>query len=132
METRDEQTETRLSELLKEKQQADKLLLRLGAVITLSMSMVMFALIMVAAFAEMPDWARITLIVIGIVPFTAGIVIALRIDQIVGYYHCEKCGNRYVPSFRSILWSVHSGTIRHMKCPKCGKKSWQKKVTTKF
>lgn len=132
MEKRNEEMENRLLELVKDKERADKHLLRLETLIVILVSVVMFALIMVASFVEMPDWARIVLIVIGFVPFTIGIFFALRIEQTAGYYHCEKCGNRYVPAWNSVVWSVHIGTTRHMKCPKCGQKTWQKKVTTKF
>lgn len=132
MEKRNEEMEKRLLELVKDKEQADKQLLCLETVITLLVSAIMLALIIVASFVAMPDWARIVLIVIAFVPFVIGIIFALRIEQTAGYYHCEKCGNRYVPSFKSVLRSTHIGTTRHMRCPKCGKKSWQKKVTTKF
>lgn len=132
MEKRKEEMENRLLELVKDKEQADKQLLRLETVITVLVSVIMLALIMVASFVSMPDWARIVLIVIGIIPFTVGIVFALRIEQTAGYYHCEKCGNRYVPTWKNVIWSVHIGTTRYMRCPKCGEKSWQNKVTTKF
>lgn len=132
MEKRNEEMENRLLELVKDKQRADKQLLRLEVLITVLVSMIMLALIFVASFVNMPDWAKIVLIVIGFIPFVIGIFFALRIEQTAGYYHCEKCGNRYVPAWNSVVWSVHIGTTRHMRCPKCGKKSWQKKVTTKF
>lgn len=132
MEKRNEEMENRLLELVKDKERADKHLLHLETLIVVLVSVVMFALIMVASFVEMPDLARIVLIVIGLVPFAIGIIFALRIEQTAGYYHCEKCGNRYVPAWNSVVWSVHIGTTRYMKCPKCGEKSWQKKVTTKF
>lgn len=132
MEKRNEEMENRLLELVKDKQRADKQLLLLEVLITVLVSMIMLALIFVASFVNMPDWARIVLIVIGFIPFVIGIFFALRIEQTAGYYHCEKCGNRYVPALKSILWSVHIGTTRHMRCPKCGEKSWQKKVTTQF
>ncbi len=132
MEKQNAEMENRLLELLKDKEQADKQLLRLETVITMLVSLMMVALILVASFVSMPDWARIVLIVIGLIPFIIGIGFALRIEQTAGYYHCEKCGNRYVPSFGSVLWSVHIGTTRHMKCPKCGEKTWQKKVISKF
>lgn len=132
VEKQNKEMENHLLELLKDKERADKQLLRLETVITLLVSAIMIALILVASFVAMPDWARIVLIVIGLVPFVVCIAFALRIEQTAGYYHCEECGNRYVPSFGSILWSVHIGTTRHMKCPKCGKKSWQKKVISKF
>lgn len=57
--------------------------------------------------------------------------IGVYIEAKVGFYECKECGHRYVPSYFSALMAPHSGRTRHMRCPHCGKKSWQKKVITK-
>ena len=44
------------------------------------------------------------------------------------YYECEKCHHKYVPSFTKTLFAMHVNRTRYMKCPHCGKRSWQKKV----
>ena len=44
------------------------------------------------------------------------------------YYKCEKCGHKYIPTYNSMLWSMHMGRIRYIQCPNCHKKSWNKKV----
>ena len=41
---------------------------------------------------------------------------------------CSKCGYKYVPTNKQMLLSMHIGRTRYMKCPKCNKKSWNKKV----
>ena len=49
-----------------------------------------------------------------------------------GYYECRKCRHRYVPnSYWKIILSPHLNTVRYLKCPKCGKRSWNKKVMSK-
>ena len=30
--------------------------------------------------------------------------------------------------FKSVLWAMHVNRTRYLKCPKCEKKSWNKKV----
>jgi DNA-directed RNA polymerase subunit RPC12/RpoP len=60
-----------------------------------------------------------------------GFFFALKIEQIAGYYACGECGHRYVPTFKAVNLAPHMGRTRRMKCPKCGKKSWQKKVIGK-
>ena len=55
----------------------------------------------------------------------------LKIEQTAGYYECKECNHKYVPEYNSVFWAMHVGRTRYMKCPKCGKKSWQKKVITK-
>ena len=52
----------------------------------------------------------------------------LIIEQKAGYYECGECHHKYVPEYKNMLWAPHMGRTRYMKCPKCGMKSWQKKV----
>ena len=131
MDNYDKKLEEKLIKMLKQKEESDKRLLSLEIFIGLMVSIILFSLIFVAAFVQMEDWLRIVLIFIGFIPFTIGITFAIRIEQTAGYYECEKCGNRYVPTFRSVLNAPHINRTRYMKCPKCGQKSWQKKVISK-
>lgn len=123
--------ENNLLEMIKQKEQADKRLLSLEIFIGIVVSVILFALVFVAAFAHIADWLRIVLIVIGFIPFVIGIAYALRIEEMAGYYECAKCGHRYVPTYSSVLWAMHTGRTRYMRCPKCNEKSWQKKVLSK-
>lgn len=120
--------EKNLLEMATLKEQKDKELLNLEIVIGLTTSIVMFVCILLAAMAEMQDWVRVVLIIIGGVPFGVSIFYLIRIEQIAGYYECSECGHKYIPTYRSVLFAMHVNRTRKMKCPKCGKKSWQKKV----
>ena len=131
MDNYNKELENNLLEIIKQKEQADKRLLSLEIFIGLVVSVILFALVFVAAFVQMADWLRIVLIVIGTVLFAIGVAYAIRIEQTAGYYECAKCGHRYVPGYSSVLWAMHSGRTRYMKCPKCNQKSWQKKVLNK-
>ena len=115
----------------KEQEDSTKRLLSMEIVIGVLISIVFFALIFIASFVEMEDWLRVTLIVTGFIPFIIMIPFAIRIEQKAGYYECEHCHHKYVPTFSSVLWSMHFGRTRYMKCPECGKRSWQKKVISK-
>ena len=57
--------------------------------------------------------------------------VALKIEQVAGYYECRKCHHKYVPTYSSVLWAMHMGRTRYMKCPECNERSWQKKVISK-
>ena len=127
----DEKLERNLILMVKEKEKADKQLLAMEIFIGVLVSLILFSLVFVAAFVQMADWLRIVLIAVGFVVFLIGVAYALKIEQTAGYYECAKCGHRYVPTFSSVLWSMHTGRTRFMKCPECGKKSWQKKVISK-
>ncbi|MDE6749417.1 MAG: helix-turn-helix domain-containing protein [Lachnospiraceae bacterium] len=131
MENYNKQLEQNLLEMVKQKEDADKRLLSLEIFILVLVTVILLALIFVASFVPMADWLRILLIVIGVIPFAIGISYAIRIEQMAGYYECAKCGHRYVPTYSSVLWAAHINRTRHMRCPKCNEKSWQKKVLSK-
>ncbi|SCW33503.1 Transcriptional regulator, contains XRE-family HTH domain [Eubacterium ruminantium] len=88
-------------------------------------------MVFVASFTEMPVWLRIVLIVFAFVMIFTVAFIAVGIVQKAGYYECQHCHHRYVPTYWKTNLAMHIGRTRYMKCPKCGKKSWQKKVLTK-
>lgn len=57
---------------------------------------------------------------------------AIKIEINAGYYECKKCHHKYIPnSYWKVILSPHLNTTRYLKCPKCGKKSWSKKVMSK-
>ena len=126
-----EKVEKNLLEMVKQKEQSDKRLLTMEIVIGVLAGLVLFILIFVASFVEMADWLRILLIIIGLIPFMIGILFSIRIEQTAGYYECQKCHHKYIPTYSSVLWSMHINRTRYMKCPKCNQKSWQKKVINK-
>ena len=123
--------ENNLLEIIKQKEQADKRLLSIEVFIGITAIIVLFALIFVAAFIQMETWLRISLIVFGFILFLAGCFYALRIEQVAGYYECEHCKHRHVPTYKAMNMAMHMGRTRYIRCPQCGKKSWQKKVLSK-
>jgi transcriptional regulator with XRE-family HTH domain len=123
--------EKNLIEMVKQKEEADKKLLGLEIVIGILSVIVLLGCILVAAYFEMQTWLRVCLIVSGFALGLVGIGFALRIEQTAGYYECRCCGHKYVPSYQSVLWAMHMGRTRYMKCPECKKYSWQKKVISK-
>ena len=126
-----QEMEKKLLDMVKQKEQADKRLLAAEVFIGMTATVILLGLIFVAAFVQMETWTRILLIVLGFVLFLAGCFYALRMEQVAGYYQCKECGHRYVPTYKAVNLAPHMGRTRKMKCPQCGKKSWQKKVLTK-
>ena len=123
--------ENNLIEMIQLKEQADRRLLSLEIFIGVLVSVILFAMVFVAAFVQMETRLRIVLIITGFIVFLIGIAYALRIEQTAGYYACSKCGHRYVPEYRSVLFAPHINRTRRMRCPKCGVRSWQKKVLSR-
>lgn len=92
-------------------------------------SIVFIVLIFTASFSEnLPSWARIALTLFGFVVFFVGVSSCIKIEAETGKYECQNCGHRYVPKYSSVYFSYHFGRTRKMTCPKCHKKSWQKKI----
>ncbi|CCZ58929.1 dNA-binding helix-turn-helix protein [Clostridium sp. CAG:710] len=131
MRDNEKKLEENLLEMIKIKEKRDKELLILEIFIGVIVSIIMFLCIMIASFVQMEDWTRIVLIVFGIIPFAIGISYAIRIEQIAGYYECSNCNYKYIPTYKSVLFSMHVNRTRKMKCPNCNKKSWHKKVISK-
>lgn len=131
MDNYNEKTEKTLLEMVKQREETDKRLLTLEIVIGVLSTLFLLAMVFIASLLQMDAWTRILLIVSGFIPFVIGIAFAIRIEQTAGYYECAKCGHKYVPSYSSVFWSMHMGRTRHMKCPRCNQKSWQKKVISK-
>ena len=123
--------ENNLLETIKQKELSDKRLLSAEVFIGITATVILFALILLAAVVQMPTGLRITLIVLGFVLFLAGCFYALQIEQVAGYYICKECGHRYVPTYKAVAMAPHMGRTRYMRCPQCEKKSWQKKVISK-
>ena len=131
MDNYNKELENNLLEMMKQKEQAEKRLLSAEVFIGITATIALFALIFVAAFVQMETWLRISLIVFGFILFLAGCFYALRIEQVAGYYACAHCKHRYVPTYKAMSMAMHMGRTRYMRCPQCGKKSWQKKVISK-
>lgn len=89
-----------------------------------------FLLCFVATAIEMSAWLQSVLIVFGLVIIFAVGLIAVRIEQKVGYYECRHCHHRFVPNYLQTNLAMHVGRTRYMKCPQCGEHSWQRKVLT--
>ena len=131
MKENEKMLEKNLLEMTREKEESDKRLLFLEIVMGVAIIPLFVGLILLAGLAEMPDYARALIIGIAVVFFFIFVFAMVRIEQVAGYYECGKCNHKYVPSYSQVLWAMHMGRTRYMECPKCGKKSWQKKVLTK-
>ena len=106
----------------------EKLLLKAETVFE-TIAVVFFLTIILLTVYFIPGTAAFFIIfAISLILFIASVFMALEIERTAGWYECEKCGHRYIPERKAILLSAHIGRTRHLRCPKCGKKSWNRKV----
>jgi DNA-directed RNA polymerase subunit RPC12/RpoP len=71
------------------------------------------------------------IICVSTILFVAVAFYALKLEVDAGYYECAKCHHRFKPTYKEVLIASHMSTTRHLRCPKCNKKSWAKKVISK-
>lgn len=131
MEEYKKMAEENLMQLRKQEEEANRKLLSLEWVIGIGSSLTFLICIYAGSYAVKDLIWRIILIGGGTILFLIGTTAALKIEQSAGYYECPECGERYVPTMTSVFFAPHFGRTRRMKCPRCGKKAYQKKVLTK-
>ncbi len=130
-ESYDKRAEENLLAMRRELEKKNRQMLRTEYLITVPTVAAGLVLVFAASFVAMPVWLRIVLLAFAFVMIFAVAFIAVGIEQKAGYYECQSCGHRYVPTYWQVNLALHTGRTRYMKCPKCGKRTWQKKVLTK-
>lgn len=131
VENYNEKAEKALLEMIKKEEMQNKKLMMYENVIGFGSTISFLIQILVAVFFVKNTTAQILLFILAFAFLIVGVSFALKIEAETGYYECQKCHNKYVPKYSSVYFAMHLGTTRYMKCPKCGKKSWQKKVMSK-
>ena len=126
----DKQAEENLLEMRRQLEEKNRQLLKTEYLISFPTVIAGLFMCFVAAFVEMPVWVRVALIAIALVMILVVAFIAVGIEQKAGYYECGKCHDRHVPTYWQTNLAMHMGRTRFMKCPECGRWSWQKKVLT--
>lgn len=130
-ESYDKRAEENLIAMKKEIEEKNRQMLKTECMITCPAVIAGLVMVFVASFVEMPVWLKIALIAFALVMIFVVAFIAVGIEQKAGYYECRHCRHRYVPTYWQVNLAIHTGRTRYMKCPECGKRSWQKKVLTK-
>ena len=54
-----------------------------------------------------------------------------KLEVEAGYYECNKCHHKHMPNYFVAMICPHINLTRLLKCPKCHKWSWSKKVMIK-
>ena len=125
---RQELLEKNLLEMTHLKEEKDKHLLLLEIIFGVIQLVLFFAIVLLTEFSSMNEKLKLAVYIADILLFLVTSFFMLGIEQKSGYYECKKCHHKYIPSYKSVFLSMHMGRTRFMKCPECGKYSWQKKV----
>jgi len=131
MENYYESVEKKLLEMVKQKEESDKRLLRAEILIGVLAILPFFIALIITMVVAMEELLATVILLASLIPFLIVIPFLIKVEQTAGYYECKRCGERYIPTYKSVFWSRHIGRTRHMKCPKCSKRDWKKKVIGK-
>ena len=131
MENNDNKKEQLLLDMAKEIEQKNKTIWTTMWIIMCVSIIAMLAGLFLTAFL-IPEgiWQLVAIIAICVV-FLIPCFYALKLEVSVGAYKCKNCGHEIVPTYTQALNAMHMGTTRYLKCPKCNKRSWCKKVLKK-
>lgn len=100
-------------------------------VIGIGSTIIFTILIFMSVYFVESEGIKILLFIFAFLFLITGVSIALKIETEEGYYECQKCHHKYIPSYRQVYFAMHIGRTRYMKCPHCQKRSWQKKIYSK-
>jgi len=131
MDNYNKEMESKLIEMLRQKEEADKRLLKLEIVLVIIAILPFIAAVIIASIMPMEEWKAVLLVGFSLIPLLISNPFAIKIEQKAGCYECSKCGHRYIPRYSNVLLAMHINRTRYMRCPKCGEMSWQKKVISK-
>jgi len=131
MDNYNKELENNLIEMVMQKEEADKRLLRLEIVLGIIAVLPLMAAVVIASIVSMEEWKDGLLVGLSLLPLLIATPFALKIEQKAGYYECQKCRHRHIPQYSSVFLAMHINRTRYMRCPKCRKISWQKKVLSK-
>ena len=131
MENDNQKTEQLLLDMAKELEKKNKTVWKSMWVIMIISMTALFSGILIAAFL-IPEgvWQLVTILCLCVV-FLIPCCYAVKLEASVGAYKCKNCGHEIVPTYKQALNAMHMGTTRYLKCPKCNKRTWCKKVIKK-
>ena len=128
MESKNEKQEQILLDMAKQIEQKNRIIwTSMWVIMGVSMIALIVGLFIVAFM--IPEGVGQLITILGIcVVFLIPCFYALKLEVSVGAYKCKNCGYEIVPTYSEALWAMHRGTTRHLKCPKCNKRTWCKKI----
>ena len=131
MENSNQKNEQLLLDMAKELEQKNKTIwTSMWAIMVVSIIALLAGVLVAALVIPEGVWQLVTVLGVCIV-FLIPCFYALKLEVSVGAYKCKNCGHEIVPTYTQALNAMHMGTTRFLKCPKCNKRTWCKKVWKK-
>ena len=131
MDNYNKEMENKLIEMVKQKEESDRRLLRMEIVTGICCILPLIASAIIVSAVPMAEWLSTVIVLASLLPLLIATPFMIKIEQKVGYHECQKCGHKHIPRYSSVFFAMHVNRTRYMRCPKCNKFSWQKKVLSK-
>ena len=128
MENKDEKQEELILNMAKENEEKNKIIWTSMWVIMIVSLLALMIGIFITTVLVPESVLQVVIILSMCVIFLIPCFYALKLEISVGAYKCKNCGHEIVPTYSEALWAMHRGTTRYLKCPKCNKRTWCKKV----
>ena len=131
MENNNQKNEQLLLDMAKELEKKNKTIwTSMWFIMGVSMAALLAAIFIARFFIPEGVWQLVTVLGACVV-FLIPCFYALKLEVSVGAYKCQNCGHEIVPTYSEALNAMHMGFTRYLKCPKCNKRTWCKKVLKK-
>ncbi len=131
MEQKDEQLNELIFQMAKNEERYHKRLLYSAYVIvTTSLAALIWLITLISLLIPECGFQNF-LIIVSVILFIIPCIIALKFKVETGYYECKNCQHMFVPNYKEIALLMQTPTKRLLKCTKCGKWTWCKKLTKK-
>ena len=131
MENNNQKNEQLLLEMANELEKKNKTIWNaMWTIMAVSIIGLIGGLAIIAFFMPEGPWMLVAILALCVV-FLIPCFYALKLEVSVGAYQCKNCGYEIVPTYMQALNAMHRGTTRYLKCPKCNKRTWCKKVLKK-
>ena len=128
MENNNQKNEQLLLDMAKELEKKNKTIWNaMWIIMTVSILGLIGGLTIIAFFMPEGPWMLVAILSLCVV-FLIPCFYALKLEVSVGAYKCKNCGYEIVPTYKQALNAMHRGTTRYLKCPKCNKRTWCKKI----
>ena len=130
-----EQKDEQLNELIfqmatNEERYHKRLLYSAYMIIATSLSALIFLITLISLLIPECGFQKF-MILMSVILFIIPCVIAFKFKVETGYYECKNCQHMFVPNYKGIALLMQTPTKRLLKCTKCGKWTWCKKLTKK-
>lgn len=131
MEYNDQKNKQLLLDMAKELEKKNKTIWSsMWAIMIISMTALIAGIFLAAFLIPGGVWQLVAMVVICVM-FLVPCFYAVKLEVSVGAYKCKECGYEIVPTYREAMMALHRGFTRHLMCPKCGRRTWCRKIREK-